>query len=510
MYSDTSSQSTSILKILFVGNQGGLNVSNFYNAIVGFIQSDYVSDCTSLVLLDRERRYLLDSKCNFTDCFSFQAFVASIAPPSEAEVSQIRSFYRDINWSEVIAAERSFTDYSMLLGAAGERIESMSYVVKLTYYIVRFLEAYIPRSDAVVCQTPDTLFSLIAFKIARHFRVPIFAIAPAWLLEPGQGGGFFATNEYLQCAAMSTSYISRTKDSRPLTYKELGRIETLLNYIKTYDGKTSFWSKTTKGKQAGKHSISPNTSRLLHYLYTNSRRDKLVEYFKVSPFRKTLANVLRFYRKRTTLSLMSTCSLKDIPSNSVFYAMHYQPEQSTLAQGIWHVNQIALIENISKSLPLGFTLVVKEHPWGRGNRPAWQYRHLAELYNVVFVDASSKAIIQSVKAVITVSGTVAVESLVFDKPAVLLGTNFFDYCDLFYKASSIECLPELLARILIDNDYYARDDRLSSLYHFLLSYLDGCIPFFPRIEHAQDWAHALTKQIQESTNPQQDLQSLNQ
>ena len=63
---------------------------------------------------------------------------------------------------------------------------------------------------------------------------------------------------------------------------------------------------------------------------------------------------------------------------------------STLVQGIWSSNQISLIEDISKSLPIGYSLVIKEHPWGRGNRPTWQYKHLEKFYNVFFCDLPSK------------------------------------------------------------------------------------------------------------------------
>jgi len=487
------------MNVLFVGNQGGLNVSKFYSAIASVLCSEYRYDCTCVVLLDRERDHFFSSDSCFSDCISFQAYVATSSTPTDANISDVRNKYRDVNWSQVIAAERSFTDYSMLLGAAGERIESLTYVNTLTYYIVSFLEPLIRNSNVVVCQTPDTLFSLIAFKIARHFNVPIFAISPAWLLEPGKEGGFLATNEYLQCNAMSASYLARGNETFKLTPEQLSRVNSLIERLRCYDGKSSFWIQTSKGRQAGKHSTSPHKFRLVQYLYSNLKRDKFVEYFKIDPWRKLLANSLRFYRKRVTYSLLSTCDLLDIPPNSVFYAMHYQPEQSTLAQGIWHVNQVALIENISKSLPFGFTLVVKEHPWGRGNRPAWQYRHLSNFYNIVFVDAPSKVIIQSVKAVITVSGTVALEALAFDIPPVLLGTNFFDYCDLLYKVPSIEALPETLARILIDDDYYTKENRKHLLYNLLLSYLDGCIPAFPNVDNSSMWAHALVQQIEHSS-----------
>ena len=75
---------------------------------------------------------------------------------------------------------------------------------------------------------------------------------------------------------------------------------------------------------------------------------------------------------------------------SQFFSAQFQPEESTLTQGVWYANQVALIENISKSLPFGYTLVVKFHPWGRPIGPLWQYRYLKNFYNIKFSDLNSK------------------------------------------------------------------------------------------------------------------------
>jgi CDP-glycerol glycerophosphotransferase (TagB/SpsB family) len=205
--------------------------------------------------------------------------------------------------------------------------------------------------------------------------------------------------------------------------------------------------------------------------------------------------MLRVCRKWMSRNSYGSISVGVIPPRSIFLALHYQPEQSTLAQGLWCANQTALVENISKSLPLGYTLVVKEHPWGRGNRPLWQYKHMSGFYNVIFCDAPSKQIIQQVDAVITVTGTVVMEALVFDKPAIMLGRNYFDFSDLIYRVPNIQELPEVLARILIDGDYQTKPNREERLHLFLMSYLDGLLESFPLTEYAVEWSHSLALEL---------------
>lgn len=481
------------MKVAFIGNQGGREVYAFYAGMAKALHDGFGASSRFAVWLDGERSDLVGQGFVDADCLSFEAHVRNAPVAGDDEIDRLVRDYREVNWSEVVAAERAFTDYSMLLGAAGDRRESPEYVRGLVVAIVRFLEQVLDGCGAMVCQTADTLFSLIAFKVARHLRIPAYAIAPAWLLEPGKGGGFFANSEYLECEQMTRSFAARA--ATPLTTEERARVETLIQSIRGFDGKTAFNATTSKGKTAGRRALSPNAARFLSYLSENSRRNKRVEYVKIDPLRKVRANLLRITRKQLTRNAFGPSDPDSIPSRSVFFAIHYQPEQSTLAQGIWHVNQVALVENISKSLPLGYTLVVKEHPWGRGNRPRWQYEHLAGFYNVVFCDAPAKEIIQRVDAVVAVSGTVAMEALVFDKPTVLLGRNFFEFSDLIYRVPVINDLPEVLAKILVDGDYAIQPDREERLHRFLMAYLDGLVPHFPLQEFAGEWGCALAAEL---------------
>lgn len=481
-------------KIAFIGNQGGHSVLAFYAAMAVSLTTDFDAEVSFSVWLDSEKEIAATLGMPNATVTSFESFVRNRPSVDDEEVALFIRQYRDVNWSEVVAVERTFTDYSMLIDSAGERRETIVYVQGLVVNIVRYLEAVMLGCDAIVCQTADTLFSLIAIKLARHLGIRSFAIRPGTLLEPGKAGGFFANTEYLECDHMTASYAKR--QGKILSPVERARTDALIRSIRGFGGLTAFQAATSKGKSRGRRALSPNISRLRTYLKENSKRDKNIGYTKIDPKRKIWGNLLRVYRKWSSRNSYGSVSVSVIPPRSIFFALHYQPEQSTLAQGIWHANQTALVENISKSLPLGYTLVVKEHPWGRGSRPHWQYKHLNGLYNVMFCDAPSKQIIQNVDAVLTVTGTVVMEALVFDKPAIMLGRNYFEFCDLIYRVPNIQELPEVLASILIDGDYQAQPNREDRLHHFLISYLDGLIESFPLTEHAVDWSHSLARELE--------------
>jgi len=480
-------------RIVFIGNQGGRSVLTFYTGMAQVLAADFGLGIRFSVWLNAEKEIPAELGMPEADVLSFEDFVHTQPPVNSATLASFVQEYREINWSEIVAVERAFTDYSMLVGSAGDRRETVEYVQALIVNMVRYLEKVMADCDAIVCQTADTLFSLVAIKVARHLGIRSFAIRPGTLLEPGKGGGFFANSEYLECDRMLSSFAER--QGKTLTPQERARTDSLVTSIQGFGGLTSFHAATSKGKSRGRRALTPNFKRLLPYLMENARRDKKVEYTKFDPTRKLWGNLLRIARKWMSRNSYGSTSLDAIPPRSVFFALHYQPEQSTLAQGLWHANQTALVENISKSLPLGYTLVVKEHPWGRGNRPRWQYDHMQGFYNVMFCDAPSKQIIQRVAAIITVTGTVAMESLAFDKPAIMLGRNYFEFSDLIYRVPNIEALPRVLARILLDGEYHAQTDREERLHRFLMAYLDGLVSSFPLPIHAAEWARALANEL---------------
>src|SRR5690606_12929500 len=62
---------------------------------------------------------------------------------------------------------------------------------------------------------------------------------------------------------------------------------------------------------------------------------------------------------------------KPVPGERyVLFPIHFQPEASTLVRGPYYLDQASLIEDIAKSLPVGYRLYVKEHMANRGRRTA--------------------------------------------------------------------------------------------------------------------------------------------
>jgi hypothetical protein len=425
---------------------------------------------------------------------SFELFrqVSRTKDVSKEAVRLVRE-YSEVNWWELVAAERSIVDSSFLLGGLGQRSETKAYVESLVVDLARYFETTIARKQfsAVICQVVDSLIIHVFYKIAHKLGITIVALSPnAWIREDGRPGFYIAHDEFMHNSRMENIY--RELSARTLTYEQRERSRRYQRTVTDFDMLNAYQSVMKRPFVVP--AFSPNMKRLIRYLRANSIRDKGVEYYKIDVFSKAKANALRVWRRWRSRGRLGP-KTANIPPRSVFFPMQYQPEQSTLVGGVYFANQIAVIENIAKAMPLGSTLVVKEHPRGRGSRPTWQYTHLAHFPNIMFCDATSKELIRQCDAVVTITSTIGLEAMALDKPIVVLGQCYYDFAEIVYKPQSWPELAKVLRRILVDREYDLNVGRRDIADRFFLSYLEARIPVLLNKDSASEVADAVVDEL---------------
>ncbi len=154
----------------------------------------------------------------------------------------------------------------------------------------------------------------------------------------------------------------------------------------------------------------------------------------------------------------------------VYFPLHLDPEESTMVYSPHQTNQLAVIESLSKCLPLGTDLVVKEHPGMIGRRPVGFYKALSKIPKVILVSAHERPFDLIRRAALTcvITGTAGWEAMMLKKPVLVLGEYFpylhvgqgIEHClDLSQLSSAIskaiarlpaseECLELFIASIL--------------------------------------------------------------
>lgn len=114
----------------------------------------------------------------------------------------------------------------------------------------------------------------------------------------------------------------------------------------------------------------------------------------------------------------------DLPGmRYVFFPLHTEPEVSLLVYGRPYVNQIEIIRMVAASLPVGMTLVVKEHPWMVGKRSLSAYAKMLAIPRVRFADPAldARVLVKNAQLVTVVTGSVALEAAMLGKPVITFG-----------------------------------------------------------------------------------------
>jgi hypothetical protein len=105
------------------------------------------------------------------------------------------------------------------------------------------------------------------------------------------------------------------------------------------------------------------------------------------------------------------------------YPLHKEPEVTLLVYSRPFLNQIEVVRNIARSLPVGMKLVIKEHPACIGYRPLRYYKKLLEIPNVIMAppEMESRELVRNAQLITIISGSVGLEALMLQKPVIHFG-----------------------------------------------------------------------------------------
>ncbi len=129
-----------------------------------------------------------------------------------------------------------------------------------------------------------------------------------------------------------------------------------------------------------------------------------------------------------------------------YYPLHLDPEMATLLLAPYWTDQLNLIKQIARSLPLHFKLYVKEHPAMVGYRTRAYYQTLKKIPNVRLVhpNLDNYRLIKESRLLCTITGTAGWEALLFKKPVITFGDVYFNRVSMVKKCERIDELPLLV------------------------------------------------------------------
>jgi hypothetical protein len=218
-----------------------------------------------------------------------------------------------------------------------------------------------------------------------------------------------------------------------------------------------FRSKRPKPLMGGDDPLRPNFPKLLQRLtrvpfrirtYLEDGKFEVGSYHGTPPWEPLWNDMQRIVRH--AICETSLFDAKPVGGPAVYFPLHMEPEFTTDVRAPFHTNQLAVIENVCKSVPIRYRVLVKEHPVMAGERPLRYYRDLKRFYNVQLLSPAveSHGLIERAQAILTITGSSAWEAILYEKPAIAFGPLCYGFYDLLYHCENPADLPAVLREAL--------------------------------------------------------------
>ena len=185
--------------------------------------------------------------------------------------------------------------------------------------------------------------------------------------------------------------------------------------------------------------------------------DKYREHY--TNYGKTFSKVIRIEggfplktRKRKKFIDINLLSQLKLEERFIYFPLQLEPERATLISATFYTNQLDVITNIAKAIPIDFQLFVKEHPMQKikGWRKISFYKSIMELPNVKLIHPSipNDEMLKKCSLAITIAGTTGLEAALYKKPCIIFADVNYSSLPSVYRLRSLEDLPNAIRESL--------------------------------------------------------------
>lgn len=225
-------------------------------------------------------------------------------------------------------------------------------------------------------------------------------------------------------------------------------LQTYLESISTKEMVKKFWdrhgnSKAKTLKAFFDYILSSNENIKTNYNYFGRTKLKVLSNAVISSLKKKYR--AHFMKKKLTYNVNLT-----IPF--VYFPLSIDLERNMLLDAPFATNQIEIIRHTAKSLPVGYRILVKEHPEQRSRewRPISEYNKIMKIPNVTLIHPSfpNSELMKNCKLVLSIAGSSAFEAAFYGKPSIVFGNILYSLLPSVTKVREIESLPIIIRKSL--------------------------------------------------------------
>ena len=351
-------------------------------------------------------------------------------------------------------SEKEF-DLNLWLDVYGERFFhkhrthfhkfSKSEILVIVENSIRFFSELLNRINPklIIMQTAgENIANTLLFKIAKKLKIKTLMINPTHI-----------HNRIVVSNNLTSEEISNEFQKIISSFNEQ-----LQNYGPDYIKDQSL-VETVKVQHTFNFNNSSTTQKISHYINRISNDPEPIYQnigkTKSKMIKSKFATKIETKKRKRFLDKNALTKIHD--KKFLYFPLHTEPEAKILAISPFFSNQLAVVENIARSIPIDFTLYVKEHP-GQGLkqwRPVEFYKKIHELPNVKLIHPSvnSQDLISKCSCVISITGSTGFEALFYKKPIILFADEYYDCLSMVTKINNLTDLPNLISKNLTSFEF---------------------------------------------------------
>lgn len=343
----------------------------------------------------------------------------------------------DINIWKMVLTDRVFIEYNKYYNF------SYNEILSIFQYGCKFLEGIIEEIKPDILLSDVSAFhqDLILQKICKKKKIKIM------IPYRSRFGGLSVISEEVDTIDDIKNY--ENKETRDYM-KELQELSKKYSKEQKILAR-NFRSSTTKRLKAGLRFL---------ILVNNKQYRKYFSNWGKTPLAVINVEIRTYFAKKIRKKFLDKNALKTINNEKfVYFPLHFEPERSLLFAAPYFVNQLEVITQIAKSLPVGYVLFVKEHPLMKsmGWRPRKFYREILNLPNVKLFhpSVSNEEMVKKSSLIITIAGTAGMDAILNNKPSIVFADTIYSNLSAVTKVKNVEELPNIIKKSLekkITND----------------------------------------------------------
>ena len=145
-------------------------------------------------------------------------------------------------------------------------------------------------------------------------------------------------------------------------------------------------------------------------------------------------------------------SAPNLKNPYIYFPMSIEEEMNILHYAPYFTNQIEVIRHIAKSMPINYSLYVKEHIAAklRGWHNSQYYKQLIDIPNVTFINPQfdHNKLLENSQLLMTIRSSSSLQAMKKCKPVIIFGEHPIEIMPSIFPVDSIKDLPELIKKAL--------------------------------------------------------------